>query len=753
MPSHSASPRHASVITLPARTARVISLVVVIAAPLAAQPTPPGAAASGAVGARPTLRIGTANGALRLDGILDEAAWTAADSIADLTQIEPVEGGRPTGRTVVRVLASGDAIVVGVRADDPEASRITSFARERDAALGNEDHIRLVLDTYLDGRSGYIFVVNPNGARYDALVANQGEGENANWDAVWEAATARTPNGWSAEVRIPVKSLLFRRGLTEWGFNVQRRVQRLQEHDRWASPDRDVKINMTSRAGLLTDVPSFDLGLGLSVRPAVTVSAGQPAPATRMRSEQDVSLDMTQRLGANTLASLTLNTDFGETEVDTRRTNLTRFPLVFPEKRTFFLEGSDIFDFGLGTNDDVRAFFSRRVGLLSQREVALDAGLKVNGRQGGTSYGGLVVRTGALDTLPTDNTMGVIRIKQNVLGESSAGVVASVADPLGRDGSWLAGADLTYQTSRFRGDKNVIVGAWGLAMDRQDLAGHRHAIGGKLDYPNDLWDVALTYKWIGDDFDPSLGFVPRPGVQIVNFNVNYQPRPTRPILGLKVRQMFNEFLNTVVTDLDGKWESYRIFTAPINWRLESGDRFEFNYVPTGERLVAPFEIADGVIIPAGSHHWTRWRLEGGLASKRQLSGQLTWWFGDFYTGTLDELILTASWKPSPLFIVELNATRNDGRLLEGDFTQQVVGTRFRVNVSPDLQVNSYLQYDDLSESFGTNTRLRWTFAPQGDLFVVYNHNVEELFNTFDRHRGWRFASNQLLVKLQYAFRY
>jgi hypothetical protein len=239
--------------------------------------------------------------------------------------------------------------VIGVRADDPDPTRITAFARDRDASLANEDHIKLVLDTYLDGRSGYVFMVNPNGARYDALVANQGEGENANWDAVWEARTARTPNGWSAEIRIPLKSLLFRRGLTEWGFNVQRRVQRAQETDRWASPDRDVKINQTSRAGLLTAVPSFDLGLGLSVRPSVTASAGQPAPATRMRNEQDLSLDVTQRLGANTLGSLTVNTDFGETEVDTRRTNLTRFPLVFPEKRTFFLEGSDVFDFGLGT--------------------------------------------------------------------------------------------------------------------------------------------------------------------------------------------------------------------------------------------------------------------------------------------------------------------------------------------------------------------------------------------------------------------
>jgi uncharacterized protein DUF5916 len=707
---------------------------------------------------QPTLRVGRATGDLRLDGRLDEPAWQAADSIAGPTETEPNEGATPSGRTVVRVLADRSGLIIGVRADDPEPARITRFARARDADLGSEDHLKVILDTYLDGRSGFVFTINPNAARHDALVVNQGEGENANWDTVWEAATALTESGWSAEIRVPARSLLFRRGLTSWGFNIQRRVQRLQEMSRWASPDRDVKIGLTSRAGILTDVPLFDLGLGLSVRPAITGGAGIPAPSAGWDGSRDASLDVAQRVGANSLASLTINTDFGETEVDTRRTNLTRFPLVFPEKRTFFLEGVDIFDFGLGTNDDVRPFFSRRIGLLGGTQVPIDAGLKLNGRTGGTSFGALAVRTGeaggGLDTLATANVMGVVRIRQNVLGESSVGAVATFGDPIDRSGAWLAGPEVTYQTSRFRGDKNFLAGAWALAMDREGLTGRRRAFGGKIDYPNDLWDIAATYKWLGDGFDPSLGFVPRPSVQIANLSVNFQPRPRTPILGLHVRQMFHELLTTLVSDLDDHWESYRVFMAPINWRLESGDRFELNVVPTGERLVEPFEIADGVTIPAGSHHWTRYRLEAGLAAKRRFSGQFTWWFGDFYTGRLDEYIATASWKPSTLFIVEMNATRNVGRLAGGDFTQQVVGTRFRVNVSPDLQFHSYLQYDSESESFGTNTRVRWTFSPLGDLFVVYNHNVNELRDSFvDRHRGWRFASNQLLVKLQYAFRY
>jgi len=721
---------------------------------LAAQAPSPGASV------RPALRVHQVRTpGVRIDGRLDDADWSVADSIANLTQIEPVEGVAPSGRTVVRVLATEDAVIFGIRADDPEPERITSFSRNRDANLTNEDHIRLVLDTYLDGRSGYVFIVNPHGARFDALVANQGEGENAQWDGIWEAATARTSSGWSAEIKVPARSLLFRRGLTEWGFNVQRRVQRLLETSRWASPDRDVKINVTSRAGLLTGLPSFDLGLGLSVRPSLTMSAGQPAPATAVATEQDVSLDITKRLGANTLGSLTVNTDFAETEVDTRRTNLTRFPLLFPEKRTFFLEGSDIFDFGLGlgnssgSSGDLIPFFSRRIGLLSGREVPLQAGLKVAGREGASNFGALVARTGALDGLTTDNTLAAVRLKRNVLEQSSIGMIATMGDPIGRAGAWTAGVDATYQTARFRGDKNFLLGAWVLAADREGLTGRRSAFGGKFDYPNDLWDIAATYKWVGESFDPSLGFVQRPGTQLITLNITNTPRPKRPILGLRVRQMTNEWFNTVATDLDGRWESYRIFLAPVNWRLENGDRYEINVVPTGERLVEPFEIADGVVIPTGSYHWNRYRLEAAFASRRVLSGQLTWWFGDFYSGRLDEYVATASWKPSALLIVEGNATLNVGHLAEGAFRQQVVGTRVRLNVSPDLQFNSYVQYDNNSDSFGTNTRVRWTFSPLGELFVVYNHNVRELLQPIGTHRGWGFESSQLLVKIQYAWRY
>jgi hypothetical protein len=693
--------------------------------------------------APPTVRAGAVVERIKVDGVLDEAEWAGAEPIADFTQSEPSEGAPATLRTVVRVVAAAKFVAIGVACEDSDASRLVSFSVRRDADLESEDHVSIVLGPFRDGRSGYVFAVNPSGARYDALINPGGEDENPDWDGIWEAATSRSSHGWTAEILIPVQTLNFKPGLREWHFNVQRRIQRRLETARWASPLRQYQITQTSRAGLLTSLPEFNLGLGLSVRPAITAGGGVPAPSADIDGELQPSIDITQRLGANVLASFTANTDFAETEVDTRRTNLTRFPLFFPEKRTFFLEGEDIFDFGLGLEEDVLPYFSRRIGLIEGQQIPIVAGGKVNGRIGSTNFGGLVVTTddtrGVVDR---NTTMAVARVKQNLWRESWVGAIATAGDPLARDGSWLAGADFTYATSRFRGDKNLLVGAWGLTTRRDGLGRDSSSAGFKVDYPNDLWDIAFTSKRIGRDFDPSIGFVPRRGVYLSDLNFEFSPRVSRG----PIQQMFFEFRPSLATDLSGRWESYRVFWAPVNWRFRSGDRVEFNLNPTGERLIEPFEITPGVVIPPGSYEWRRYRLEVDTAPKRRLYGQVTWWFGGFYNGELDQIQWTGAWNPMPLFTVEFTGERNVGRLMTGRFTQTLVGTRLRVNFSPDLSVASYVQYDTDSRSLGTNTRLRWTFLPVADLFIVYNHNVRSLL---DR---WQLDSNQLLVKLQYAWR-
>ena len=695
-------------------------------------------------GERPSLQIGTLNSVARIDGLLNESDWATAPYSENFLTTVPVEGGQPSGITRVRVLANDRQIIIGVDCWDDAPQGIVRFSKLRDAELKNEDHVRLVLDPFIDGQSGYIFSVNANGARYDALVSNRGESENKDWDAVWEAATTVHEKGWSVEIRIPIQSISFKKGLTQWGFNIERRIQRNQETIRWANVKRDQWFTQTSRAGLLTGLPKFNYGIGLNLRPSVVAGLTKEAGSEKV-FDFEPSLDASQRIGPNMVASLTVNTDFAETEVDTRQTNLTRFPLFFPEKRTFFLEGADIFDFGLGLRRTLIPFFSRRIGLFENEEVPVAVGGKLNGRIGKTAFSGLAMHTRKLDTEASQlsaSTMGVVRARQNILGESSVGVLGTFGDPQGRDGSWMSGADFTYQTTRFRGDKNFLIGAWGVFADRKDLTGDRSAFGAKIDYPNDRWDVALTYIRIGDDFDPSLGFAPRQGIHSMRLGLTFAPRPEWKWL----RQMFNELFASYVLGTDGQWQSYGVFTSPINWRLESGERVEANIYPQGENLSEPFEIAENVVIPTGSYHFTRYRLEMETAAKRRLNGELTWWFGPFYEGHLHIIESSVNWTPTNFLAFEGSLVRNIGRLPFGNFEQTLTGLRVRFNATPDLQLNAFMQYDNESKEMGLNARLHWIFNPLGDLFLVYNDN------NFRQEGRWLPVNRQLILKVRYNFR-
>ncbi|MEN8202624.1 MAG: DUF5916 domain-containing protein [Bacteroidota bacterium] len=349
---------------------------------------------------------------------------------------------------------------MGVICYDDQPDGIVSYSKARDRELRDEDNIKIVLDPYFDGRNGFIFSINPYAARYDAIVSHNGEGENDNWDGIWDAGTSITEYGWVAEIRIPVSSLTFKRGLKRWGFNIERRVQRDIEVSRWAAISQDYRMGQTIHAGILTNLPDFNLGIGMTptLSSVVKISHNKGEKAV---PEFKPSFDLLQRITPDITAQVTLNTDFAETEVDARQTNLTRFPILYPEKRQFFLEGADIYDFGLGLGRSFMPFFSRRIGLNDGAEVPVRWGVKVNGKLNRTHFGVLANETGELEDIAPKSTMGVARIKQNILKESSFGLISTLGDPDGLTNSWMAGADFTYQTSEFRKDKNLMVGVWG----------------------------------------------------------------------------------------------------------------------------------------------------------------------------------------------------------------------------------------------------------------------------------------------------
>jgi hypothetical protein len=720
----------------------------------------PSGVSGGASSAKPTVRAQViaagVETSIRLDGKLLEPEWATADSIANLIQFEPEEGVAPAGRTVVRVLASPTGLVFGVRCEE-DPSAFVAFSKARDIELDEEDHFLILLDTFGDERSGYVFGVNILGSRFDGLINAQGDDVNSSWDALWEAGVSHDAHGWSAEVRIPLQSLTFKNGLDHWGLNVERRVQSLQETSRWSGAKRDFEIFQMTQAGVLTGLPKFDQGLGLTIRPAVAGKYFKPDPGEPRETEAKMSLDVTQRIGSNLTANLTVNTDFAETEVDQRQANLTRFDILFPEKRSFFLEGADIFEFGLGTDLEdatVQPFYSRRIGLFTPEgedegtEIPIIAGGKIQGRIGKSNVGALVVGTDAVEDVPVPQTeMGVVRLNRNVFSESTVGLIATSGDPLGRQ-SWTAGADYTYRTSKFMDDKNLHMGVWAAKVDRDSLEDDRLAYGAKIAYPNDFWDLQASYFRIGEDFDPSLGFVQRVG-NIVYGAATMSPRP-----GGNIRVLSSGASYFQVSNVDGGWESYAATITPVDLLFESGDGVAFNIEPQGERPDEAFDVFSSlektVVLQPGEYTWTSYTFTGTLAAQRMISGELSYSFGGFYDGDLQTLTADVFFKPHPIVTFQLTTERNVAKLPEGDFTQYVQGLRSELKPSPQLQLTNFLQYDNETRSLGSASRMRWTFHPQGDLFVTYNQNWDHTLPQPDE--SFTYLTDELIVKLQYSFR-
>ncbi len=703
---------------------------------------------------------------MTLDGRLDEPVWRDAP-VLKLVQQSPKPGEPTRYETEVRIVVTKDRLYFAFICKDPDPGRIAVHTMRRDDAMRGDDKVSILLDPYGDHRTGYFFQVNGAGARADGLVSDP-QSVSLDWDGIWDARTARTADGWSAEIVIPSRTLSFARGLDTWGLNVERYIPRERLTLRWASPTLDSFLYDLSRAGRLTDMGELEQGKGLEFSPYGVGKTRQSFPGGDRSWQGAAGGEATWKITPQLVTVFTANTDFAETEVDTRQVNLTRFPLFFPEKRSFFLEGANQYDFGLGIggqdSPQFIPFFSRQVGLLGGQQIPLDAGVKLNGRVGRWNLALLDVETRetvvspevAADlALPSQVVPGTnllaARVSFDFNENLRVGTIFTNGDPAGFRRNTLAGVDAVWRTSKFRGNKNLLLGAWSATTQGDVGPGSKIGWGFKIDYPNDLLDCATSVNQYGDALEPLLGFLPRPGVRRTSASCSFQPRPSKVGPFRWIRQEFFENDYVRYTDSKGIVESWSYFMAPINLRFESGDRFEFNWYPHGETLLVPFEIAPGILIPVGSYDFTRWRLEAQTSEHRPLQFGTTTWFGTFYNGHLTQWENYLRWT-SPKGKVQLDLeTENDfARLPVGNFVQRLWSIRAAYAWSPNLVLSSFIQYDTESQNVGTNTRLRWTIKPGNDLFVVWNRGWQRIVT--DPHVSIVPQSDLIAIKLRWTFR-
>jgi len=700
-----------------------------------------------------------------IDGVLEEDIWSQAAMMEDLHQMDPIEYSEATERSVIYVLYDQDALYVAARMWDSEPERITANVLRQGASIGNDDQLTLIIDPYNNQRDGYQFVVNPNGVRSEGLYVGSTQVQS-NWEGIWQAAATQDDQGWIAELAIPFKTLSFNPRTDTWGINFGRRVQAKNERMAWVSRNRSQNPAVSGQA---IGIENLDQGLGLDVVPSISISEQKNFALSSNESEFDPSLDVFYRLTPSLSGSLTFNTDFSATEVDDRQVNLTRFGLFFPEKRDFFLQDADIFEFGgtgaLGNftqlsrtlEQNGRPFFSRRIGLSrSGQPVDIEYGGKLSGRAGPWTLGALAIKQDEFEEVDATNLFAG-RASVNLLQESSLGVIMTDGDPRSNLDNSLLGVDFNYLNTRMPNNRRIQGSAWYQQSDTEGLVGDDAAYGLRFIIPapstRGFW-FNVAVKEIQENFNPAQGFVNRAGIRDYSAQLGWIQRYPQ---GKPIRNLFSLFGIQRVESTEGQLQSEVLDARVFSISTDAGDQIRLLYTDTHEVLDEPFTIWDPdpvsggtpVTIPVGDYSFDDVGLQFNSESSRKLSGNLTYRTGDFYNGTKDSVDAQMTWTPTVHWRLFWSYTYNDIELPEGDFDLRLARVGLDFIFSNTLSWVNLIQYDNDSEIVGINSRLNWIPQAGREAFIVLNHNLQDL----DRDNQFHSTRAELNIKFSYTFRF
>ena len=676
-----------------------------------------------------------------IDGVLDEDAWRNAAMIDDLHQIQPNEYAEASQPTAVYLLYDDDALYVGARmfAEDPD--QVTARILRQGELTWGDDWFALMIDPFHDHRSGYRFQTNPNGLRHEGLYQNVTE-QQWEWQGIWDAAASINDEGWVAEMAIPFKTLSFDPNNDTWGMNFQRAVARGNERMGWISRNRNVDPSI---AGDVVGFEGIQQGMGLDIVPSVSFSDQRGFGAAPDDSEFDPSLDVFYKLTPGLTSALTINTDFSATEVDDRQVNLSRFGLFFPEKRDFFLQDADIFEFG-GLEENGRPFFSRRIGLSPSGDpVDLEVGGKISGRIGRFNIGALVIRQDEFQNVAADNAV-VARVSANVLSESTVGLIVTEGNPNSSLDNSVVGIDFAYRNTRLPGGRVVETNAWLQESDTEGVEDKQRAYGIDFRMPNSTgFRGGIDYTRLEENFDPALGFVNRRGIDRMSFSTDYRYRPTEGFLSAIGGGLRLEREELVSGELQSQEWNLRLL------ELDSvqGDELRVRHRKIKEVLFDPFEISEGVIIPVGAYEFDNTQLDFSTPNERSVWGELDYRSGDFFTGTRDEIEVGIAWRPSGRLLTRFSYEYNDIDLAQGSFETRLVRLRTDVVFSSRLSWVNLIQYDNVSETVGINSRIHWIPEAGREAFLVLNHNLQDL----DRDNSFNSSFSEASIKFNYTFRF
>jgi len=696
--------------------------------------------------AQPVIQAVRIDSPPHIDGNVTEEVWNEAFVVSDFYQREPNLGAPVSQRTEFLVCYDEHNIYFAVKCwDDPK--KITAKEMARDVSLGNDDRIQIILDTYLDKRNGYWFQIGPRGSIGDALISENGAAFNKEWDGLWTGKASIKDYGWEAEVAIPFKSLGFDKSNTQWGIKFIRHIVSNIESSYWPVANLNTHKFQVSDAAILDGIEDITQGIGLDISPYL-VTGLDNRKGEKGEPKLTGGVDFFYQITPSLRSSVTINTDFAETEVDDRQINLTRFNLHFPEKRDFFLNGANYFQFGIEGDDQspvakrIIPFFSRRMGLDENgTPIPVNYGGKLTGQHKNWNIGLLHMND---DRSVGNRNFSVMRLSHNLGKQSSIGIIGTHGNALADSSNILAGADIKLSTSTFQGNKNATFIFFGLKSNTSNLDNDNGAWGAQFSYPNDLVKARLGHHQIGKNFVAGMGFVPRTNIKETFGEFEFGPRPGK--WGIMQVQMGGSF-NNIVNLETGKPETEEIQIKPLGVRFFSGEEISYSLINQYEYLHIDFNIFENIVIPQKGYGWWRHQIDLKTKGARNLWGEASYGFGAFYNGTREDIKLKANWKVAVPFFLGGTFFQNHVELPEGDFTANIYQVNANILFSPDITLYNFLQYDNASKKAGMQSRFQWILKPGNEIIVAWN-------SRFIKNDGPVFLDESALqLKLKYNIRF
>lgn len=694
------------------------------------------------------------NSNLKLDGKLDDNEWQLATPLTQFMQTGPIVGAEPTEKTEVRMLYNDEYLFVGFHCYDKEPDKIVRFFMDRDFSLGNDDGTSVELDTYNDKSTAVVFITNTLNGRFDSEVSNNGSGMNDDYNNFWDAASVVDSTGYTQEYRIPFSSLRFeQKEKVVMGFRFARLIKRKNElttyprcdstlTDKWNNVSQEAELEFTN---LKTKKPVYftpyvignfahennlnNDGTAYETTNTFFTRKYYSNNETLDKIISNIGADLKYGITKNFTLNVTLNTDFAQAEVDNRVINLTKYAINYPEKRSFFLESKNNLSYAVGQSTQL--FNSRTIGLENDIAVPIIGGVRITGKENNLAIGALNMQTTDVTSanITAQNfTVGRFRNYYGALGSFWGGIVTnriSTHDKTVSNQSvgvdlvhafndkWKAGfgVSTTYDTSVTSAiDNNEFLNVFAFKNVSEGLT------------------HGLDFEYAGSKFNPAMGFNPETDYGFISLDNGC-------ISKINGDGLFNSW--TLNTNLAYRWKlesqltetKFANIQGGLNWK--KGSSINITAAAYKEdRLYDNFELNDHISVPVGYYHMFTNEINLNYDQSKSYTGGLYAQYGDYYGGKIISVAPNLNYIINRFFRVGLNYSFNRIDFPENYsdngnavYKSNLVSGNFLLTLSSKFSIKLLAQYDDNSNSYGGNLRIRYNPREGTDLYIVYNSSL------------------------------